>query len=94
MKMKIEIDCTPQEARAFLGLPDVTPLHDVMMDRMRGQLDQNMALLDPETLARAWFPIGAQGMEAMQAFMMRAMQGGDRAPGKAQRMTTKDSESA
>ena len=26
MKVTVDIDCTPADARAFLGLPDVTPL--------------------------------------------------------------------
>ncbi|MEO7470377.1 MAG: DUF6489 family protein, partial [Sphingobium limneticum] len=28
MKVTVDVDCTPAEARAFLGLPDVTPIHD------------------------------------------------------------------
>jgi hypothetical protein len=35
MKVKIEIDCTPQEARAFFGLPDLEPLHDAMTEHMK-----------------------------------------------------------
>ena len=31
MKVQIEIDCTPAEARAFLGLPDVAPLNEAMV---------------------------------------------------------------
>ena len=32
MKMTVEVDCTPEEARRFLGLPDVAPLHAAMND--------------------------------------------------------------
>ena len=28
MKITVDVDCTPQEARAFMGLPDVTPLNE------------------------------------------------------------------
>src|SRR5262245_24852222 len=35
MKVKIEIDCTPIEARDFLGLPDVKPMQEAMMDQMQ-----------------------------------------------------------
>ena len=31
MKFTVEADCTPAEARAFLGLPDITPLNDQMV---------------------------------------------------------------
>jgi len=33
MKIKIEIDCTPQEARSFFGLPDLEPIHDAVTDQ-------------------------------------------------------------
>lgn len=32
MKVNVEIDCTPEEARRFLGLPDVTKANDVYVD--------------------------------------------------------------
>ena len=35
MKFNIEIDCTPQEARQLFGLPDLEPLHDVYLDRVK-----------------------------------------------------------
>ena len=35
MKINVEVDCTPAEARAFLGLPDVTPLNDAMVAEMQ-----------------------------------------------------------
>ena len=35
MKVTIDIDCTPEEARTFLGLPDVKPFQDAMMDKMQ-----------------------------------------------------------
>ena len=34
MKMTIEIDCTPVEARAFLGLPDVSALNEHLVKEM------------------------------------------------------------
>jgi hypothetical protein len=32
MKVQVEIDCTPEEARRFLGLPDVSKANDVYID--------------------------------------------------------------
>ena len=34
MKVTFNIDCTPEEARAFLGLPDIAPLQERMMDEL------------------------------------------------------------
>jgi hypothetical protein len=45
MKMTIEIDCTPLEARTFLGLPDVSVLNDHLVQEMKSRLDTNMAML-------------------------------------------------
>jgi hypothetical protein len=66
MKVNIEMDMTPQEARAFMGLPDVAPLQQKMLDdvqaRMRAAFDAN----DPEAMMKAWTPLG--GVEAFQRF--------------------------
>ena len=34
MKINVEVDCTPEEARRFLGLPDLTALHERYVARM------------------------------------------------------------
>ena len=34
MKVTVEVDCTPVEARTFLGLPDVTGLNDALVTEM------------------------------------------------------------
>jgi hypothetical protein len=41
MKMTIEIDCTPVEARAFLGLPDVSGLNEHLVKEMQNRMDAN-----------------------------------------------------
>jgi hypothetical protein len=69
MKMHIEIDLTPDEARRFLGLPDVSKAQDKMMaeieKRMKAALDVN----DSEAMLRAWMPLGGQGFEQFQRFL-------------------------
>ena len=50
MKAKLEVDCTPAEARAFLGLPDVAALNDHMVKEMRRRMDANLAAAAPEEL--------------------------------------------
>ena len=34
MKVNIEIDCTPEEARTFMGLPDVSKANNVYVETM------------------------------------------------------------
>jgi Family of unknown function (DUF6489) len=52
MKMTVEVDCTPEEARRFLGLPDVAPLHAAMLERMQAQVTEMTA--SPEAMLAAW----------------------------------------
>ena len=73
MKIKVDIDCTPQEARSFFGLPDLTPLHDTMVAAMQERLKSALDGTDTEALIKAWLPMGVQGLEAMQKFWSGAM---------------------
>jgi hypothetical protein len=66
MKITIDIDCTPEEARAFLGLPDVAPLQAEMMRELQERMLKTLAGMDAETLMKTWFSSGAQTMEQMQ----------------------------
>jgi Family of unknown function (DUF6489) len=61
MKIKIDIDCSPQEARTFLGLPEVAPLQDVMMKELEKRFRDGLKSMDPEALFKAWLPSGAAG---------------------------------
>jgi hypothetical protein len=66
MKMNITIDMTPEEARAFMGLPEVAPMQQKMMDEMQGRMKAAFDANDPEGMMRAWMPLG--GAEAFQKF--------------------------
>src|ERR1700733_9287081 len=63
MKAKIEVECTPEEARAFLGLPDVTALNKTLTEEMQVRLKANMAALQPEELMKNWLAFGGQDQE-------------------------------
>ena len=58
MKIKIDIECTPQEARAFFGLPDVAPLQEAVMEGIKTRLMETLGTMDPETLFKTWLPAG------------------------------------
>ena len=77
MKVTIDIDCTPEEARTFLGLPDVKPFQDAMMDKMRGQVQKTIDTLGPEAMMKAFFPTGIPGLEEMQGLFWRMASGGE-----------------
>jgi hypothetical protein len=66
MKMHIELDMTPEEARAMMGLPDVAPLQKQMMDEIKARMTKAMEAGDMENLMHAWTPLG--GREAFEQF--------------------------
>ena len=82
MKISIDIDCTPEEARAFMGLPDIGPMQQRMMAEIEARMMQGLSALDPETALKTWLPMGLQGFEQMQKIFWSAARGGDRDPHK------------
>jgi hypothetical protein len=69
MKINIELDMSPEEARRLMGLPDVTALQAEMLDNMRKRMKAAVDTSDPEAMLRAWMPMGAQGFEQFQKFL-------------------------
>lgn len=66
MKVTIDIDCTPEEARRFFGLPDVTGLHEAMAARMQERLKSGWTAEDTDAVMKQWLAGAAGGMEAMR----------------------------
>ena len=54
MKVNVEIDCTPLEARQFFGLPDVQPMQTAVMERLQNQMMDNIKKVSPEALMQSW----------------------------------------
>jgi hypothetical protein len=69
MKMTIEVDCTPEEARRSLGLPDVSALNDHLVAEMQKRIDANMAMISPEELVKNWMSFGAGAQEHFRKLM-------------------------
>jgi hypothetical protein len=73
MKITIDVDCTPGEARAFLGLPDVSQMQDVLMAELQKRMMANIQAMDPETMMKTWLPMGLQGLEQVQKMFWSQM---------------------
>ena len=54
MKVTVNVDCTPDEARAFFGLPDVKPMQDQLLQEVQQRLSANIGAMDPQTMIRTW----------------------------------------
>ncbi len=70
MKVTVNIDCTPAEARAFFGLPDVQPMQATLMKDLEDRLRKNIQALDPETMFKTWLPATLKNFEQMQEMFL------------------------
>lgn len=75
MKLSIEVDCTPEEARRFMGLPDVSALNDQLVNEMRKSLEANLSMLAPDELIKSWMSFGAGAQEQFRKLMEAGMGG-------------------
>ena len=69
MKVQIEIDCSPEEARSFLGLPDVSKANDIYVDTVSKAMK---GVSNPEQLqqfAKQLAPMGQVGFKLFQNFV-------------------------
>ena len=82
MKITIDVDCTPEEARTFLGLPDVQPMQAAMMEVVQQRMQQALDSTDPEALMKTWLPIGLGAAEQMQKMFWAAAAGAADGVGK------------
>jgi hypothetical protein len=82
MKITIDIDCTPQEARSFLGLPNVEPMQEALVQQMQERLSHYLDATDPDTLLRTWFPSGLKGLGQLQEQFWSQLMSGMAGPEK------------
>ena len=76
MKVKIDIDCTPQEARTFFGLPHLEPMQDALLGKIQERLTEYLDTRDGEALLKLWFPAGLQNFGQMQEALWKQFMGG------------------
>lgn len=70
MKFVVTVDCTPEEARSFLGLPDLKPIQDKVLHEIEEQLLTGVRAMSPEQMLGMWMP-GSANVEQLQAFFTR-----------------------
>jgi hypothetical protein len=83
MRIKLDIDCTPDEARRFLGLPDVQPLQQALLRELQQQLSANLKAMDAKTMIDTWLPATVKGFEQLQQLFVTQLAGrgaGDKEP--------------
>ena len=86
MKVNIEIDCTPEEARSFLGLPDVSKANSLYVDNITKAMQGASNPDQMQQYAQALAPMGQVGLKLFQSFV----EGGMRAAGGSASKSSKD----
>jgi hypothetical protein len=75
MKIKLDIDCTAEEARQFFGLPEVRPLQEALLQQVQERLSANIKAMDPKAMLEAWLPATLKGFEQLQELLFSRMGG-------------------
>ena len=73
MKITIEVDCTPDEARAFMGLPDVKPMQAAVMASLEKQAVRAADSFAPDAMLKLWFTTLPQMSTQIQDMFTRMM---------------------
>lgn len=82
MKINIEIDCSPEEARQFMGLPDVGKANDVYVDAISKAMKGAANVDQLQEFAKGIAPMGQVGLKLFQSFMENAVSGAEGAKKK------------
>jgi Family of unknown function (DUF6489) len=72
MKFTVNVECSPEEARRFMGLPDVTPINEALVAEMTKRMESNLALMSPDTMMQSWMSVGTQAQDAFVKLMTSA----------------------
>ena len=75
MKIKLDIDCTPEEVREFFGLPEVKPLQEELLKEVQERLRANIKAMDPEAMLKTWLPTTLKRFEQLQEMFFAQMGG-------------------
>jgi Family of unknown function (DUF6489) len=74
VKINVEVDCTPEEARHFLGLPEVAPMQQRVLEAMERRLVEAIDGTDTQKLLDQWLPLGTKGLEQWQGLWTQLAQ--------------------
>ncbi|SKB42697.1 DUF6489 family protein [Sphingopyxis flava] len=69
MKFNIEVDCTPEEARRLFGLPDLEPLHDIYLSRVKDLMAKGITPDMVQAMVKSWVPMGEGGLGLVQSLL-------------------------
>ncbi len=69
MKINVELDCTPEEMRTLLGLPDVKDVNKAYVEGVKNAMSGATSIDQLQNLAKNIAPMGEMGMRFFQNLM-------------------------
>ncbi|MCC6827046.1 MAG: hypothetical protein IT550_02290 [Novosphingobium sp.] len=69
MKVNLEVDCTPEEARRFLGLPDVSKANEIYIDAVAKAMQGVGSFDQLQEYAKQLAPMGQMGLKMFEQLM-------------------------
>ena len=69
MKFNVEVEATPEEARRFLGLPDLTPVHEAYVSQMVDSVKNGVSSEAVDAMFRSWGPMSEAGFRMWQQLL-------------------------
>ncbi len=99
MKVNVSVEATAQEMREFLGLPNMQPLHDDVMQTLRDNVKRGSINLESfNQFFKPLLPVQLHSMEMVQKFWEAVAKAGikpkDTADAKAEDATDSDNNEA
>lgn len=75
MKINVEIECTPEEARELMGLPDVSEANSIYVDNVAKAMKGVSSPDQLQQYAQALAPMGQVGLKMFQNFVEGGLRG-------------------
>ena len=73
MRFTVNVECTPEEARSFFGLPDVQPMQTAIMLQLQEQMQANIRSMEPDAMMKQWLPMSMQAFDNFQKIIWSQM---------------------
>jgi hypothetical protein len=67
MKITVDFDCTPEEARRLVGLPDLTPVHQAYVERMQKAVTDGISPEYFTEMFKNWGPMSEAALGGWRA---------------------------
>ena len=75
MKFTIDVDCTPEEVRRLVGLPDLTPVHQAYVERMQRAVGESFTGEGVAEMMRSFGPMSEAGLQIWRRLFDRPAAG-------------------